>query len=101
MELFHLLRELRGEGLAVLVITHDLNLAARFADRLLLLDRGRATARGAPESVLSREALEAVYEWPLRLVAHPGPGTDTGSAPDDPPEEGRPMSKLAVGPRAG
>ncbi|MDE2782532.1 MAG: ABC transporter ATP-binding protein [Gemmatimonadota bacterium] len=79
MELFHLLRELRGEGLAVLVITHDLNLAARFADRLLLLDRGRATARGAPESVLSREALEAVYEWPLRLVAHPGPGSDTGA----------------------
>jgi len=79
MELFHLLRELRGEGLAVLVITHDLNLAARFADRLLLLDRGRATARGAPESVLSREALEAVYEWPLRVVEHPGPGSDTGA----------------------
>ncbi len=79
MELFHLLRELRADGLAVLVITHDLNLAARFADRLLLLDRGRATARGAPEEVLSREALEAVYEWPLRLVAHPGPGSDTGA----------------------
>ena len=79
MELFHLLRELRAEGLAVLVITHDLNLAARFADRLLLLDRGRATARGAPEEVLSREALEAVYEWPLRVVEHPGPGCDTGA----------------------
>ncbi len=79
MELFHLLRELRADGLAVLVITHDLNLAARFADRLLLLDRGRATARGSPEEVLSREALEAVYEWPLRLVPHPGPGSDTGA----------------------
>ena len=79
MELFHLLRELRAEGLGVLVITHDLNLAARFADRLLLLDRGRATARGAPAEVLSREVLEAVYEWPLRLVAHPGPGRDTGA----------------------
>ena len=79
MELFHLLRELRAEGLAVLVITHDLNLAARFADRLLLLDRGCATARGAPTEVLSREALEAVYAWPLRLVPHPGPGTDTGA----------------------
>ena len=79
MELFHLLRELRAEGLAVLVITHDLNLAARFADRLLLLDRGRATARGAPADVLSREALEAMYEWPLRLVPHPGPGSDTGA----------------------
>ena len=79
MELFHLLRELRADGLAVLVITHDLNLAARFADRLLLLDRGRATARGSPEEVLSRDALEAVYEWPLRLVPHPGPGSDTGA----------------------
>ena len=79
MELFHLLRELLAEGLAVLVITHDLNLAARFADRLLLLDRGHATARGAPAEVLSREALETVYEWPLRLVAHPGPGSDTGA----------------------
>ncbi|MCY3598479.1 MAG: ABC transporter ATP-binding protein [Gemmatimonadetes bacterium] len=79
MELFHLLRELRGAGLGVLVITHDLNLAARFADRLLLLDRGRARARGAPDETLSRESLEAVYDWPLRVVPHPGPGSDTGA----------------------
>ncbi len=79
MELFHLLRELCADGLAVLVVTHDLNLAARFADRLLLLDRGRATARGAPADVLAREVLEAVYEWPLRVVGHPGPGSDTGA----------------------
>lgn len=79
MELFHLLRELRADGLAVLVITHDLNLAARFADRLLLLDQGRVRARGTPEEVLSGDTLEEVYEWPLRLVPHPGPGSDTGA----------------------
>ncbi len=79
MELFHLLCELRADGLAVLVITHDLNLAARFADRLLLLDRGRARALGTPDEVLSREVLEELYEWPLRLVPHPGPGSDTGT----------------------
>ena len=79
MELFHLLRELRADGLAVLVITHDLNLAARFADRLLLLDQGHARARGTPEEVLSGNTLEEVYEWPLRLVPHPGPGSDTGA----------------------
>jgi len=79
MELFHLLRELRGDGLAVLVITHDLNLAARFADRLLLLDLGRVRASGAPAAVLSRETLEEVYEWPLRVMGHPGPGIDTGA----------------------
>lgn len=79
MELFHLLRELRGDGLAVLVITHDLNLAARFADRLLLMDLGRVRASGAPDAVLSREMLEEVYEWPLRIMGHPGPGIDTGA----------------------
>ena len=79
MELFHLLRELRADGLAVLVITHELNLAARFADRLLLLDLGRVRAVGVPDEVLSREVLEEVYEWPLRLVGHPGPGIDTGA----------------------
>ena len=63
----------------MLVITHDLNLAARFADRLLLLDQGRARARGTPEEVLSGNTLEEVYEWPLRLVPHPGPGSDTGA----------------------
>ena len=79
MELFHLLQELRADGLALLVVTHDLNLSARFADRLLLLDRGRERAAGAPHDVLRRETLEEVYEWPLRLVPHPGPGSDEGA----------------------
>ena len=79
MEVFHLLLELRGDGLAVLVITHDLNLAARFADRILLLHGGKAQARGAPREVLSRGTLEEVYAWPIRLVPHPGPGSDTGA----------------------
>ncbi len=79
MELFHLLRELRSDGLAVLVITHDLNLAARFADELLLLHEGVARSRGGPNEVMSREVLEEVYEWPLRMVPHPGPGSDAGA----------------------
>ena len=79
MELFHLLCSVRSAGLAVLVITHDLNLAARFADRLLLLDQGRARGRGAPDEVIAQESLEAVYEWPLRVVPHPGPGSDAGA----------------------
>ena len=79
MELFHLLAELRGDGLALLVVTHDLNLAARFADRILLLDRGVARAQGRPTEVLTEATLEPVYEWPLRLVGHPGPGSDTGA----------------------
>lgn len=79
MELFGLLAELRGDGLALLVVTHDLNLAARFADRILLLDRGVARAQGRPADVLSEATLEPVYEWPLRVTRHPGPGVDAGA----------------------
>ncbi|MCY3808513.1 MAG: ABC transporter ATP-binding protein [Gemmatimonadetes bacterium] len=79
MELFGLLAELREDGLALLVVTHDLNLAARFADRILLLDRGVARAQGRPAEVLSEPTLEPVYRWPLRVTRHPGPGVDTGT----------------------
>ncbi len=79
MELFHLLCELRADGFAIMTVTHDLNLAARFADELLLLDGGRERARGSPAEVLSQATLEDVYRWPLRIFAHPGPGSDTGA----------------------
>lgn len=71
MALFELLRSLVAEGLGVLVITHQLNLAARFADRLLLLDRGRAVAEGSPTEVLTAERLSALFGWPVAV--NPGP----------------------------
>ncbi|HEU5049684.1 MAG TPA: ABC transporter ATP-binding protein [Gemmatimonadales bacterium] len=68
MELFELIAELAAGGLAALVVTHELNLAARFADRILLLDRGEAVALGAPEVVLDRELLSRVFRWPLAIT---------------------------------
>jgi iron complex transport system ATP-binding protein len=80
MEIFELLAELsRRDGVTVLLTTHHLNLAARYADRLLLLDRGAAAAEGAPAEVLSHETIERVYQWPVRVSAHPGPGRDAGA----------------------
>ena len=51
----------RASSRAVLWVTHDLVLAARFADAILLLDRGRVAAAGAPDRVLTAEAIAAVY----------------------------------------
>jgi iron complex transport system ATP-binding protein len=80
MEVFELLHRIASEGgSTVLLITHHLNLAARFADRLVLLDRGRVAARGRPEEVLTGEVLERVYGWPVRVVPFPGPGRDRGA----------------------
>lgn len=80
MEIFDLLRQLVDrDGVTVILVTHHLNAAARAADRLLLLREGRPAAEGTPESVLTREAVEAAYGWPVRIARHPGPGPDTGA----------------------
>jgi iron complex transport system ATP-binding protein len=80
METFELLRTLADDaGLTVVVATHNLNLAARFASELLLLDEGRIEAAGAPASVLTHDTLERVYRWPVTVTPHPGPGPDAGA----------------------
>ncbi len=69
MEVLELAAELKErEGLGVLLVTHHVNLAVRFVDRLVLMDRGRIRADGPPREVLAREALEEVFHWPVRTV---------------------------------
>ncbi len=68
MEIFELLRGLASEGLGVLMITHHLNLAARFADRIILLDHGQVAADGPPSAVLTTALIERVFAWPIALV---------------------------------
>lgn len=67
MELLELIRTLVADGLAGLVVTHQLNLAARFADRLLLLSQGRVAAEGAPGDVFRQEVLAGVFQWPVTI----------------------------------
>jgi iron complex transport system ATP-binding protein len=68
MALFELLRHLVADGLGVLVITHHLNLAARVADRVVLLDGGRVAADGPPAAVLQQEVLSRVFAWPVAVT---------------------------------
>ncbi len=64
-----------GENLAVLVALHDLNLAARFADRAALLVDGELRALGAPDQVLTPDHLSAAYGLPIGVIPHPAHGT--------------------------
>ena len=74
MEILELLRASADRGMTVFLITHHLDLAARFADRLLLLDRGRVAAEGEPREVLQEETLQRVYEWPISVGDDPATG---------------------------
>jgi len=79
MAVFELLRTLVGTGITVLLTTHHVNLAARYADRLVLVDGGGILAAGTPAEVLTSETVDTVYRWPIRIVRHPGPGSDAGA----------------------
>lgn len=67
-------RRFADQGAAVLVILHDLNLAARYCDRILLLDQGRSHAFATPQAVLTPAALKAVYGIDVLVQAHPERG---------------------------
>lgn len=71
----HLLRLLKQltqqQPLAVCCILHDLNLAALYADRILLLHQGKRVAQGTPTDVLQTETLTQWYQADLHVCSHP------------------------------
>jgi iron complex transport system ATP-binding protein len=58
---FALIARLAATGRAVLVVTHEMNLASQYATRMILLDQGRVAADDTPAKVLRPEVLEPVY----------------------------------------
>jgi iron complex transport system ATP-binding protein len=62
------------KGASAVFVTHDINLAAEFADRVLLLLNGKALATGDPQEVLTPELLREVFEIKVLVDAHPVTG---------------------------
>jgi iron complex transport system ATP-binding protein len=60
------------DALAVVIVTHHLNLAARFADHVLLLAGGRSAGSGTPAAVLTPEAVARVFDWPVAMTPFEG-----------------------------
>jgi iron complex transport system ATP-binding protein len=71
VEVLEVVRELAAAGRAALVVSHDLNLAARSCDRLAVLQAGRIVASGSPERVLTRELLADVYRTDAIILTAP------------------------------
>ncbi len=74
MAIFELLASLARSGLAVLLVSHQLNLVARFADTIVLLDQGKVATSGAPAEVMNATLLESVYRWPVVITRDPAIG---------------------------
>ncbi|HEX4824630.1 MAG TPA: heme ABC transporter ATP-binding protein [Candidatus Polarisedimenticolaceae bacterium] len=75
LAVYTLLSRLRDEqGLTVVVVSHDINLAARYCDRLVLLRDGAVVADGAPAEVLRPEPIRAVYEVDVEIATDPSSG---------------------------
>lgn len=77
MAAFELLSDLARAGRTVLVVSHQLNLVARFAHHVVLLNHGSVVVAGAPDDVMQARVLEAVYEWPLVVTRDPAIGAPT------------------------
>lgn len=61
LKVFELVRRLVDDGLTAIAAIHDLNLAARYCDRMVLLSEGRVLAEGAPEEVLAPDTLREAF----------------------------------------
>jgi len=74
MAIFELLASLARKGLAILLVSHQLNLVARFADSIVLLDHGKVAVSGSPIDVMKAERLESIYAWPIVITRDPAVG---------------------------
>ncbi|OGW67314.1 MAG: iron ABC transporter ATP-binding protein [Nitrospirae bacterium RIFCSPLOWO2_02_FULL_62_14] len=71
----------REQGLTVVWVSHDLNLASQYCDRLLLLQDGALARLGAPSAVLQPEVIESVYRCPVLVDRHPASGVPRVTLP--------------------
>jgi iron complex transport system ATP-binding protein len=67
----NLARAAAADGGAVLIVLHDLNLAARCADRVVVLQEGHLVGIGAPWEILTADRLSAVFAHPIAVMRHP------------------------------
>jgi len=71
VQIFSLLKDLARSGSAVAVVTHDINLASLYSDKLLFLRGGKCLAWGEPRDVLTEEILHTAFGGVVLMDRHP------------------------------
>jgi len=66
-----LVKEFTQKGNTAVVVLHDLNLASRFSDKVILMDKGKIIAHSTPDEVFSEEAISKTYNFPCTVCKNP------------------------------
>lgn len=75
VEILSLVRNLgRERGFGVVIVLHDINMAARYCDEIIALREGRMVARGTQAEILDSEVLDRIYGLPMGVLPHPATG---------------------------
>lgn len=64
----------RDLGLGVIIVIHDINLAAQYCDELVALKQGRLLKTGKPADIMTAEVLKDIYSVDMNIIAHPENG---------------------------
>lgn len=75
IEILDLLADLNAEGRTIVMVLHDLNQAARYADRMVAIHDGRIAAQGTPDAVLTEDNLREIFRLEAQIVRDPVAGT--------------------------
>ncbi|MET0468523.1 MAG: ABC transporter ATP-binding protein [Aeromicrobium sp.] len=75
VEVLNLCRRLQGDGVTVVAVLHDLNLAFRYAGHLIVMKDGEIVAQGVPSQIVTAELIGTVFDLPCRIIDDPETGT--------------------------
>ena len=70
-EMMYLLKQLCKQNVGVLIIIHDLNLAAQYADIVHILKDGKTVIEGTPHEVFTEEIIGGAFDYPVSVIPHP------------------------------
>ena len=71
VKMLNIIKEVSKEGLGVMLVLHDLNLAAKYSDKIILLSNGKMVKIGSPKDVLKAELLSVIYDIDIKIKEDP------------------------------
>ena len=65
------IRNKASEGIGVMIVLHDINIAAKYSDKIAFIKEGKLEEIGSPSEVLEEDKLSEIYELPMRINENP------------------------------